>query len=233
MLKVDDVLLTPQKAIILEDRAIISDIHLGFENVLQNSGISIPEVQLEDVIENLEVLISHGIEELIINGDVKHEFSQNLPGEWKDVVRLLEFLDERVKVCIIRGNHDNFLPTILRKFPGIKFEEMLMVGDYAILHGHRNIEINAGKLILGHEHPSVKFRDSVGGVYRYPCFLRIDGIFVLPAFSPLMKGTDMLTATGFLSPLLKDSRVEDAEVYAIEDKVMYLGKISDLKRLGV
>lgn len=232
MLRVDDIFLTPQKAIILDNRAIISDIHLGFENVLQNSGISIPEVQLEDVLIQLEEIISIGVEEVIINGDVKHEFSKNLPGEWKDVIKLLEYLNERVDVSIVRGNHDNFLPTILKKFPEVKLRDDVKAGGYTILHGHRKPELDESRLIIGHEHPSVKLRGDVGGIYRYPCFLKLDQIFVLPAFSPLMKGTDMLTATGFLSPVLRGLRVEDAEVYAIEDEVMYLGRISDLRRLG-
>ncbi len=232
MLKVDDIFLTPQKAIILDNRAIISDIHLGFENVLQNSGISIPEVQLEDVLIQLEEILSIGVEEVIINGDIKHEFSKNLPGEWKDVIKLLEYLSDRVDVCIIRGNHDNFLPTILKKFPEIKFMDTVKAGGYTIIHGHRKLESDENRLIMGHEHPSVKLRGDVGGIYRYPCFLKLDQIFILPAFSPLMKGTDMLTATGFLSPVLGNMKVESAEVYAIEDDVMYLGSISDLRRLG-
>lgn len=232
MLKLDDIVLTPSKALVVENKAVISDLHLGFENVLQNYGINIPRIQIDEIIEELENVLSLGIEELIINGDVKHEFSQNLPVEWKDVINLLEFLSGEVKISIIRGNHDNFLPAILKKFPEVRFEEAMDVNEYTILHGHKKIDSLTNRLILGHEHPAVKLRDEVGGFYRYSCFLKLGDVIVLPAFSPLMKGTDMLSSSRFMSPILENFRVEDAEVYAIEDDVIYLGKIGDLRTLA-
>lgn len=231
MLKVDDVVLNPFKAVILDDIAIIADLHLGYENVLQNTGISIPTVQIEEILEDVKKLIEVGVNTLVINGDVKHEFSQNLPVEWKDVKALLSMVTERVeKTVIVRGNHDNFLPSIVRKYRNVNMVDVFEIGDYAVFHGHINVKFDAETMIMAHEHPAIKLRDEIGGSYKYSCFIRFDEILVIPAFSPLMRGTDIISSPEFMSPLLRERDVELAEVYAIEDDIVPLGTVAEIKR---
>ena len=225
-----DIKFTPERALIVGRTAVIADLHLGLENVLIEKGIAVPKVQLDDIIERLD-RISRRVERVVIAGDFKHEFGRNLPYEWEDVKAVMEFLLERVEVVVVRGNHDNFLKAILAKF-GIDLLDYYDIEGWRIVHGHK--ECNADRIIMGHEHPAIKVR--IDGVYTFHCFLRVRNrgreIIVLPAFSPLVQGSDV-TACQFISPILRDVSCDDVEVYALDGDVFYLGTIADIKSLKI
>ncbi|WP_457549251.1 metallophosphoesterase [Archaeoglobus sp.] len=225
-----DIKFTSERALIVGKTAIVADLHLGLENVLIEKGIAVPKVQLDDIIERLD-RISRKVEKVVIAGDFKHEFGRNLPYEWEDVKIVMEFLLERVEVVVVRGNHDNFLKAILAKF-GVDLLDYYDIEGWRVVHGHK--ECNADKIIMGHEHPAIKVR--IDGVYTFHCFLRVkrEGreVIVLPAFSPLVQGSDV-TLCQFISPILKGVRCDDVEVYALDGDVFYLGTIADIKSLKI
>jgi len=217
-----DIVLTPERAAIIGKTAIISDLHIGIENVLQERGVAIPRIQIDEIIRNVKNLIDkYHVNRLVIAGDFKHEFSKNLPYELEDIKRFIESID--VEISVVRGNHDNFLAGVLKEY-GIELKEYIRVGGYYVVHGHK--EVNFERVIMGHEHPAVKVRVR-GGVYTYPCFLIADNrVVVLPAFSPLASGNNILQ--GFISPMLKNAKRVD--VFGVSDnEVLYLGCVEDLK----
>jgi putative SbcD/Mre11-related phosphoesterase len=216
--------LTPERALIVGKTAIISDLHLGIENAMQNAGIAIPRMQIVDVISRVKkILNKYEVEELVIAGDLKHEFGENLPYEWDDVRAFLDSVD--IAISVVRGNHDNFLSAILSEY-SIELKEYEKVGEYYVVHGHKDYGFE--KVVMGHEHPAIKFRRT-GAIYSYPCFLVADRTkFVLPAFSSLVSGSDVLQGE-FLSPILKKSK--KIEVYAVEEEVVYLGELELLRKV--
>ena len=58
---------------------VIADVHIGYEEVLNKRGILVPRTQLEEMEKRLgkifEKLKNRKIERIIVNGDLKHEFS--------------------------------------------------------------------------------------------------------------------------------------------------------------
>lgn len=214
--------LLPEMAVLIKKTAVIADLHLGIENVMQNSGIAVPRMQIMDIITRTRELVEkYDVEKLIIAGDLKHEFSGNLPYEWDDVRSFLNSLN--VDIAVVRGNHDNFLATMLRDY-SIELKEKEFVDSYTVVHGHEDCEDE--KIIMGHEHPALKIRVR-GANYSYPCFLIADREkIVLPAYSKLVLGCDILQEN-FMSPILK--RAKKIEVYAIEGEVVYLGDLESLK----
>ncbi len=221
---INNITLAPEKAAIIGKAAVIADLHLGFENVMQNRGVAIPRMQVREIVKNVKRIVEkYEVDKLIVAGDLKHEFSRNLPYEWEDVREFVESVD--VELEVVRGNHDNYLAAILAEY-GIELREYVKVGDYYVVHGHKDVEFD--RIIMGHEHPAVKVRVR-GAIYSFPCFLVVDQTkIVLPAFSPLMQGSDVLQMN-FLSPILR--RAEKIEVFAIEDEVVYLGTVEQLKRV--
>lgn len=220
----DNIILTPEKAVIIDRTAIIADLHLGFENVMQTKGIALPRLQIREISSHVEKIIEkYRVRKIIIAGDLKHEFSRNLPYEWEDVKAFLRLFQD-IEVSIVRGNHDNFLAAILAEY-GIELKEYDIVRDFYVVHGHREAEYE--KLIMGHEHPAVRLRIR-GAIYSFPCYLVADETkIVLPAFSPLMPGSNVLQET-FLSPILQKAR--KIEIYAIESEdVVYLGTVENLR----
>lgn len=214
--------LLPEMAVLVRKTAIIADLHLGIENAMQRSGIAIPRMQVMDVITRArEIVERYEVEKLVIAGDLKHEFGENLPYEWDDVRSFLNSLD--VEISVVRGNHDNFLSAILRDY-SIELKEREIVEGYTVVHGHEDCE--GEKIIMGHEHPAIKIRVR-GASYSFPCFLIADREkVVLPAFSKLVAGSDVLQEN-FLSPILR--KTKKIEVYGIEGEVVYLGDLESLK----
>jgi putative SbcD/Mre11-related phosphoesterase len=206
--------------------AVIADLHLGYEGALHEEGVSIPRFQKGVMMDRLESIVKrHKPKKIIINGDFKHEFSRNLTQEWDDVNDVLNFLIGEVEVELTRGNHDNYLMTILAK-KDLGLLETTESQGMPIAHGHKDITWE-GTLIIGHEHPSLLLRDEIGASIKRPCFLISGRTIVLPAFSPLATGTNV-ASMHFISPPLACLDAYKTRVIAIDEK---LG-LMDFQTLG-
>ena len=100
-----------------EQALIISDLHLGYEEMLEKRGILTPKVQLKDIIERLNNILKNiKPKTIIINGDLKHEFGNILNQEWRDTLRLFNFLEKHCEeIIIVKGNHDLFLGPLAKR----------------------------------------------------------------------------------------------------------------------
>jgi len=142
-------------------------------------------------------------ERIIIAGDIKHEFSKNLTQEWKHVRSLIAFLQTSCKeLVLIRGNHDNYVQTILSRF-NLELVDHYAYDDVFITHGHKPVETTKF-LIFGHEHPALTLTDEFGVSHTYKCHLLGKNKLVLPSLNPLTFGFDVLSGKKPLSPLLCD-----------------------------
>lgn len=223
--------LSEKGAAIIGDTAVIADLHLGIESALEEKGVAIPPMQVDWLIESvIELVEEHSLSRIVVAGDLKHEFSRNVPGEWRDVRKFIESVRGVAELEVVRGNHDNYLAAILEKY-GIGLSEKVYVGEYAVIHGH--IECEDSKIIMGHEHPSIKVKHG-GAVYSFRCFLHAvnakQEVWVLPVFSPLFTGSNVLEGT-FISPIMKRFEDGEVDVYAIEDGVYYMGNLKVLAEL--
>ncbi|MCX6711545.1 MAG: phosphoesterase, partial [Candidatus Woesearchaeota archaeon] len=58
-----------------KDNLILGDIHIGLEECINKEGVLIPRFQLEEVFSRLDKIFSKvKVKNIIINGDIKHEF---------------------------------------------------------------------------------------------------------------------------------------------------------------
>jgi putative SbcD/Mre11-related phosphoesterase len=208
---------------------VIADLHLGYEGALHEEGVSIPRFQKGIMMDRIERIIERcNPRKVIINGDFKHAFSKNLSQEWDDVNDVLNMLVDEVDVELVRGNHDNYLLTILAK-KGLDLKDRTESQGIRITHGHKEVEWD-GTLIIGHEHPSLQLRDEIGASIKRPCFLISERVIVLPAFSPLATGTNS-ASMHFVSPMSKDLD-DQARVIAIDEKLglMDFQTLADIRR---
>src|SRR2546427_9747964 len=159
-------------------------------------------------------------EKVVIAGDFKHEFSKNLVDEWVEVKQVLRFLKDRVTPILVRGNHDNYLATILGDL-NLSLNARADLGGYTIVHGHEEVS-TLHPIIMGHEHPAGGLRAQLGAVVSVPAFLATDRLMVLPAFSPLALGADV-SSYPYLSPILNRTPIDDARVIAVDEKEGLLG----------
>lgn len=217
----DDLVLSKDHALFMPESSIlaIADLHIGHEAALQAEAVAIPDFQLDIMLARLDRLLSrYSPDRLVINGDMKHEFARNRDQEWDGIGRIVEMVrDAGAEITIVRGNHDNYLMTILARLD-VKVVESFSAGGAEFRHGHKSLsglndeqemagdsniaprapghEPLTGVLrIFGHEHPVVRIRDEIGAMITLPCFLySVEHSFIiLPAFSPLASGTNVIS----------------------------------------
>jgi len=224
-----------------EKALIISDIHLGYEEMLNKQGVFVPRTNFMNAKKRISQVFSElekkrkTIETIAVNGDLKHEFGSISEQEWAEVLDFLSLLQKHCKkIVLIKGNHDHILGPIA-KFKGIEILEELYFAKQKILllHGDKIPDSKnfskAKTLIIGHEHPAVTLREGVKAE-QFKCFLKgkFKGktLIVMPSFSSMAYGTDLLREKP-LSPFLQGS-LSNFEAWAVEDKPYYVGRVRDL-----
>ncbi len=208
---------------------IISDLHLGLESLMADSGVYMPKFQLEEMKKDLKDISSErDFENLIVCGDIKHEFSETSYQEKVEVEEFIEFSQNMADhIYLVKGNHDNYLIYTVQNYDDVELKESFVFDDINLIHGHHKMEsmnaLNIEYLIIGHEHPALSLTDEVGVREKIRCFLFGEmkngkNLIVLPAFSKLAEGSQMneVREEQLLSPVLKD-----------------MIEVSDMKAIGV
>lgn len=244
------------KSVYLEEEKIlvISDLHLGYEQGLQEQGVFIPRQQYKQIIEDLnriflEIFVneksgddngsvnSPKLKEIIILGDLKHEFSHTSSQEWREVLDLLEYLlGKAEKITIIRGNHDNFLSNVVKNKENIKLVDYYILEENAFMHGDKIfsevLDKKIKKIFLGHMHPAISIAKGVKEE-KYKCFLtgkyKDKEIIILPSFFPLVEGSEVSIEDTNLALKLNLSSFEVYIPAGIE--VLDFGKLKNAGRL--
>ncbi|MFC1754469.1 metallophosphoesterase [Thermoproteota archaeon] len=213
----------------------ISDIHLGYEEALTKQGILIPKFHFKDLIIRLEKMIKSTKPEIIlINGDMKHEFGTISDEEWRNSLKLIDFLKKNCKeLIILKGNHDTIIDPIAKKRDIVPIKEHI-VGDVLFCHGDfvPKIPADVKTIVIGHEHPAVSVREGIR-TEVFKCFLKGKwkeyNLIVLPSMNLLTEGTD-ITQEKLLSPFLKQD-ITDFDVYIVADKVYEFGNVGKIEDL--
>ncbi len=224
---------------------VFADLHLGFEEDMARNGYFIPRAQLSRAKKFIDKAFSiiGDIDTIIIDGDLKHAFDKLLRQERYEVKKFLDYLisEKNInEVIIVRGNHDNYLPIILKDYNiDLHITYDLIVGDQKILltHGHLDIEIDGyDVVIIGHEHPSIGIVDELGLLTKVHCYLKVPAssgnyIIVLPALGAYQAGnTVSLDRDNYLSPIIrKYGLIEETIPIAILEDTGVL----ELPRLGI
>lgn len=224
---------------------VFGDFHIGFEEHIAGNGI-LPNIQLKEIFNDLESIFGLlkgekiKIKKIVILGDLKHEFGGISYAEWRETIKLLDFLIEKCKdIVLIKGNHDNILGPIARK-KQIKLKNFYKYKKIVFMHGHKEFKSELKKsriLILGHLHPAISLKDKYKKE-KYKCFLvgkwREKQVYVLPSFSEISFGYDLRSvpdknADGFLFIRTKELKKFNVIVYNSKDKKEYgFGKLKDL-----
>jgi putative SbcD/Mre11-related phosphoesterase len=213
---------------------VIADIHIGFEEMLNKKGILIPRHQLKDAVDRLDgIFLRCKPRIIVINGDLKHEFGDISEQEWRDTLKIIDYLSSKGKLILVKGNHDTVLGPISKK-RNIELVEKYAAGDVLIAHGDELIKdkdmIGIKTIIIGHEHPAVTLKED-GREEKYKCFLKGKwkgkNLIVMPSMNTVTEGTDVLHDR-LLSPYLKQN-LDNFEVFIAADKVYDFGMLKNLR----
>ncbi|MEM1535079.1 MAG: metallophosphoesterase [Candidatus Pacearchaeota archaeon] len=207
----------------------IADLHIGYEEYLNEQGIAIPRQQLSIMKKELALLLdSLRPRQVVINGDLKHEFGEISKQEWKETNEILDLILARANVILVKGNHDTILEPIARK-KGLEIFDYFCADSICFMHGHRIFDEPLKKsktLILAHIHPAIKLREGIRSE-KYKCWLvgawKKRNVIIMPSFLFYIEGAEILS-----SELPLPISPKNFSVFAIEDKIYKLGKLEKL-----
>ncbi|MCQ5377007.1 MAG: metallophosphoesterase [Candidatus Methanomethylicia archaeon] len=208
---------------------VIADLHIGYEAALREKGIHMPDSSYPLIKRTIDCLLkSTGATQIIILGDLKHEFGKPSAQEWIEVMDLLEYLSvSKKEVHVVRGNHDNLINRILSRYDVTLHERSMLMGTIFLAHGDKVFTVpeRVRTIITAHEHPAVISRDKSGSRYKFKCFLigKIGKkrLIVMPALSPLSSGVGINEAEreALLSPLLRETDIDSFVPIVVEEDV--------------
>jgi len=230
-------IVSPYPAAYLESQRalVVSDLHLGIESKFASSGVLIPSSIIRETIQSVLIPAKElGCKKVYILGDLKHEYGRPKESDWWSIRRFVGALrGVGAEPVLIRGNHDRYVTTILEYLKVDYSSSYANLDGFLLTHGHKRIslqrldsEIKA--VIIGHEHPAISLQTELGGrgsKERFKIFLFVPGrksrdppVLVLPSVNPLSYGTEVneLSSGEFLSPYLKDRRLEHSKPYVLE-----------------
>lgn len=220
----------------LEDNVlVVADMHLGYEAALEQEGLSIPRVQTRKIEQYLlRTIEAVRPSKVVVAGDLKHNFSRNLTQEWQDVARFVGALKGRVSLEVVKGNHDNYLGIILSEY-GIPFRREVRHSGVRIVHGHEGT-LDDAPTVMGHIHPSIRLKDSIGASLKDPCFLfdPTRKVLVLPALSLVSPGTDVASQnwSDDISPMLAGTGLSGFVPIAFSgDKALEFPTVGELRKI--
>ncbi len=247
----------PGAALLLEPDKIlvIGDLHLGLEQEILRSGIRLPS-QTEKIIERIDSLVrENGANHLVFLGDVKHSIPIASFQENRELPLFLKHFAERIKVSLVKGNHDGDIeklaPSGIKIYPSSGFR----IKNFWFAHGQSWPPAQALEcecLVIGHDHPAIEFRDKIGLRAVEQCWLSsgadkekmekkygvkcdLKKIISVPVFNRLIGGMPFNTKStrsgkkfSPLSPILKISDWKHSEVYLLDGT--YLGTLDMLKK---
>jgi len=219
---------------------VFSDFHMGFEHSLNAQGYMLPRTHYKDVVDRLEQVFAElakqekPVKTVVITGDLKHEFGRILRQEWRDVLRLVDYLLRKAdKLVLIKGNHDVQLGPVAAN-RNVDLVPDVRLGDILIIHGDEEPANLKGThtIIMGHEHPALGLKHK-GRTERYKCYLvgtyRKRTLIVQPSAKLMVEGTDV-TKEQLLSPLLQGG-IKSFKAYVIDEKAKEILDFGQLKNL--
>ena len=214
-----------EKALVIEDHLIIADLHLGLEHELEKKGIKIPPQAVPMIERIIGLLRDSGARHLVILGDIKHNIPQISWHEYSQIPAMVKTLSNYADVTIIKGNHDGNIEKLLPDTPVLK---NLKIGDSLLLHGHTRVpEEKFARIIVGHNHPCVEFRNSFKSTKEtawiktrltksYGKTKTPPEVIIMPAFNDLISGTPINSKKRLLGPLFKLIDIKNADAYLLD-----------------
>ena len=219
-----------------EDLLLIADYHAGIEAVLRSDGVELESRAEQRRSQLLDLLAETAADRLVVLGDLSHAIGEAWNAERRELAALFGALD--LPVTLVKGNHDGVAESLLEEFDHevtVTDPAGVRIGDLGLAHGHTwpGEDVMGGDVLcVGHEHPTVRLEDEVGGRRFERVWLRGaidpapfaahsgDGIgatelVVFPAFNDLSGGTWVNAPdTDFLSPFLPEA-LPDGDAYLV------------------
>lgn len=191
------------RALVVGGTLVITDLHVGLEKKLEDEGFLFPSSTKKLYEKIVKIMDQNSCEKLLLLGDVKERVPGTSYQERAEIPWLLNKLEKDYELVIVKGNHDAGLEKITRA----KVVKEHRVGSTGFFHGHawpsKELVQNSDVLVMGHVHPVVVFRDSLGVMHQEQCWVvaklddekmknkygsTVNKLVIMPSFNPLLSG---------------------------------------------
>ena len=224
---------------------VCSDLHLGYEGVMAGKGLFLPKVNLRRIKKMLKQAVERtGADRIIIDGDIKNEFSKVHLEEFNEFRELVGFMRGELnveRITLVKGNHDNFVDRIK---DGLGIEILgyeALLGGVLFFHGEGIPEAKRFKaMIMGHVHPAIGIYNGLGIKEKFHCFLYgktrkgLAEAIVLPAMNYFAEGVAVnLEDVKEMAPVFR-SMIDIRKMRAIcigEGETLDFGTVGQLSKL--
>jgi hypothetical protein len=227
---------------------VVADYHAGIEAGLRyERGVELESAADRRLARVERLLDRTAPDRLLALGDVVHRIGRPDGDEVDELAALVERVTERVPMTLVPGNHDGGVADTVAE-AGLALDVVdaagVRLGDVGFLHGHTwpaADVLQAEVVCMGHEHPSVKLEDEVGGSRVERAWLRgrldptafeghvvRDGsaasggppseteLVVVPAFNDRSGGTWVnVEGQSFLAPFLPEA-LPEGDLYLLD-----------------
>jgi putative SbcD/Mre11-related phosphoesterase len=203
-LGIDDAVFT-QRAVYLgtPDALVVADCHVGRD---AGTNLELPLGERQELVERLEALLDRFAPgQVVIAGDLLDAFG-SIPAPVAETVQDIgdAVTSAGATLTVATGNHDTMLDIV---FSGERVAAIELDDETVVSHGAEPPEATGARYVIGHDHPMLRIAGR-----KYPCALvgpaadRDAPLIVLPAFSPLTRGTTInrLRAADLQTPLIDD-----------------------------
>ena len=161
----------------------VADVHLGKSATFRARGLPVPSGTTQDNLHRLTGLVDqHGAARIVFLGDLLH----SRHAQQASVVGPMQAWREAhagVHCVLVRGNHDSHAGDPPRSLGFEVVDEPWPVDDGpGLVACHHPQHVASGTVLAGHWHPAVTLRGPARDHLRVPCFCRLEGMLILPAF---------------------------------------------------
>ncbi|MEM3791117.1 MAG: metallophosphoesterase [Candidatus Micrarchaeaceae archaeon] len=226
------------------DSIVCSDLHLGYEGVMADKGVFLPKANLKNIIRIItEACNEFSPSKIIIDGDIKNEFSNVHVEEFNEFRELISFMKAKTgikEIILVKGNHDNFVDRLSRPLGFEIYRQEYKVFDYLFFHGEEDASEEKKTMVMGHMHPAIAIYNSVGVKEKVKCFLygktkKGNDLLILPAMSYYSEGVESNMMGGDLydlAPIFKKrANIDNLRAYCLgEHETIDFGTIGELRK---
>ncbi len=182
-------------AMIIGKYLVVSDIHIGVETQYWRSGFRIMSHVKSVSEEIVSMMEKNRLKGVVLNGDIKDNIAFPSRREEKYLSEFYSSLSS-YDVISIKGNHDGGIERFADTVDSWSWKKTL------VTHGHKRMEGEWKRIVIGHNHPVMTIRDRLGSTYTQRVWLVSDDMVVMPAFNPLAGGHEI--REGMQGPYKRD-----------------------------
>jgi putative SbcD/Mre11-related phosphoesterase len=245
---------TGEPALVIGDRLVIADLHIGIDYEYWKSGVKILPY-MEKMLPEVEKLVrDNRAKRLTILGDVKHMIPNASWQEIKEVPAFFRYFRKLADIEITPGNHDGLIKNHVLEGVKIHPRSGFLDGDFYFSHGHTWPEkdfLRAKYIVIGHIHPGIEFRSRLGYRWVESVWLRaeLDPEKVRKKYGPVTTLPEVIVVpkfnyyTGAIAmnkplsevekhysdspgPVMKMMKLREAKAYLLDGT--YLGEVGNL-----